>query len=100
MHQYHMLLGVTHLHHELSMPPRVETDDPLHSQVPETPWFSKLKTRRVTPNPTKKKLQVTASTKFQRQSAKQQRQLLPIHTRRKHTLCWPNHSHTARKWKP
>ena len=52
-----MLLGVMHLHRERSMPPRVETDDPLPSQVPETPWFSKLKARRVTPNPTKKNLQ-------------------------------------------
>ena len=52
-----MLLGVTHLRRELTMPPRVKTDDPLPSQVPETPWFSKLKARRVTPNPTKKNLQ-------------------------------------------
>ena len=36
------------------MPPRVETDDPLPSQVPEIPWFSKSNVRSVTPNPTKK----------------------------------------------
>jgi hypothetical protein len=55
-HQYHMLLGVTHLRHELTMPPRVEADDPSPTQVIETPWFSKLKARRVTPNPTTKNL--------------------------------------------
>ena len=56
-HQYHMLLGVTHLRRERMMPPRVETDDPLPSQVPETPWFSKLKAHRVTLNLAKKNLQ-------------------------------------------
>ena len=51
-----MLLGVTHLHSEMSLPPRVETDDPLPSEAPKTPWFSKLKARRVTLNQTKKKM--------------------------------------------
>ena len=31
--------------------------------------------------------------------ARRQREHKPIRTRRKHRLCWPNHSHTPQKWK-
>ena len=73
-HQYHMLLGVTHLRRELTMPPRVETDDPPPppppTQVMETPWFSKLKARRVTPNPTTKNLKEQCQYKVPRKTHK------------------------------
>ena len=55
-HQYHMLIRITQLRQYLTMPPRTAAEgmEPLGER--ETPWFSKVKARRVTPNPTGKNL--------------------------------------------
>ena len=78
-HHYHMLLGVTNLRRELSMPPRNETDDPPLTSTAETPWFSKLKARRVTPNPTTKNLKEQCQYKVQKKKRKTA-QTTPAHT--------------------
>ena len=78
-HQYHMLLGVTNFRCELSMPPRNETDDPPLTSTAETPWFSKLKARRVTLNPTTKNLKEQCQYKVQKKKRKTA-QTAPAHT--------------------
>ena len=78
-HQYHMLLGVTNLRRELSMPPRNKTDNPPLTPTAETPWFSKLKARRVTPNPTTKNLKEQCQYKVQKKKRKTA-QTAPAHT--------------------
>ena len=52
------------------MPPRAKTGDPACTQVMETPWFSKLKARRVTPNPTTKNLKEQCQYKVLRNKRK------------------------------
>ena len=54
-HQYHMLMGVTQLRKNLTMPPRTMTEgiDPVEKR--ETPWYYKLNPHIVKPNPTIKK---------------------------------------------
>ena len=80
-HQYHMLLGVTNLRRELSMPPRNETDNPPPTHATETPWFSKLKARRVTPNPTTKNLKEQYKVQYKVQRKKHKTaQTAPTHT--------------------
>ena len=69
-HQYHMLLGVTNLRRELTMPPCNETDNPPPTQATEPPWFSKLKARRVTPNPTTKNPKEQCQYKVQKKKRK------------------------------
>ena len=73
-----MLLGVTHLHREPTMPLRVQADDP-PPQVMETPWFSKLKAHRVTPNPTTKSLKEQCQYKAPKKK-RQAATAAPVHT--------------------
>ena len=53
-HQYHMLLGVTALRGQLSMPPRDHATTTASTSV--SAWYSKLISRKVKPNPTPKVL--------------------------------------------
>ena len=53
--QYHILLGVTALRGELPIPPRApQQATPASTSV--SPWFGKLRARKVHPNPTNKNL--------------------------------------------
>ena len=53
--QYHILLGVTALRGTLSMPPRAP-GQPAVASTSISPWFGKLRSRTVQPNPTEKNL--------------------------------------------
>ena len=61
------------------MPPRSETDNPPPTQAAETPWFSELKARRVTPNPTTKNLKEQCQYKVHKKKRKTA-QTAPTHT--------------------
>ena len=53
--QYHILLGVTALRGTLSMPPRAP-GQPTVASTSISPWYGKLRSRTVQPNPTEKNL--------------------------------------------